>query len=612
MKTVNTLYVATHRNRSRCASISRELISASMLLVILMPWPIYAEAPTLPLAIEKNVAVPMRDGVVLRADVFRPDGVGPWPVLVLRTPYGKDAQKVDSYVKAGYMVVRQDARGRYASDGKWESFYRFDTHDAEDGFDTVEWSAKLPGSNGKVGTYGVSYNAFLQWRLAALRPPSLVAMSARSIPARLTQLEGPGTIRPGRRLNWFYAGMSPDMRLRSGADGVKTKTEAGNLWKNGESQRLLEFLPWLDLPKEVFEDEDEAVKAWLREPHREPWQFVEKCSEINVPNLDICGWFDHCNDGIEMHQAMRRVGLTEIARNGQQLIIGPWSHSGAGARKVGSVDFGPSAALDTKQVEIRYFDYWLKGKANRVDQDAPVRIFVMGKNQWRDEQEWPPQRARTLSFYLDSQGHANTPTGDGVLTDKVPVPAHDSYRYDPKKPVPTLWSASLFTLPADQAPLVNRHDILVYQTEPLTAPMEVTGYPEVILHAASNAPDTDFFARLIDVAPDGTNRDIASGMVRARYRLEKPKLIKPGEVVEYRIKLRPTSNEFQTGHRIRLDITSSDFPNYDRNHNTAADQNADAKLEIAEQTIHHGSAKASRLILPVIANQSNDSRSVTQ
>ncbi|MDZ4402717.1 CocE/NonD family hydrolase [Prosthecobacter sp.] len=551
---------------------------------------------------EKNAAVPMRDGVILRANVFRPEGEGPWPVLVLRTPYGKDAQKPDAYVKAGYIVVTQDARGRYASDGRWESFYRADTHDAADGYDTVEWAAKLPGSNGKVGTFGVSYNAFLQWRLAPLRPPSLVAMCARSIPARLTQLEGPGTIRPGRRLNWFYAGMAPDMRAHSDTEGVKTKAEAARLWKEGEGERLLHFLPWLDLPKNVFEHEKEAVDAWLREPHREPWQFVEHCAEISVPNLDICGWFDHCNDGIEMHQAMRRVGKTEIARTGQRLIIGPWSHSGAGASKVGSVNFGKAAALDTKQVEIRWFDHWLKGKDNGMSKTAPVRIFVMGANRWRDEQEWPPARAVTTTFHLHSSGRANTPSGDGTLSTKPPAAGQDTYRYDPHDPVPTLWSAALFTLPADQAPLAKRNDILVYQTAPLTTALEVTGYPEVILHAASSAPDTDFFAKLIDVAPDGTNRDIASGMVRARYRdgLDKPRLLKPGEAVEYRIKLRPTSNEFQPGHRIRLDITSSDFPNYDRSHNTAADPNADAALETAEQTIHHGGTRLSRLVLPVI------------
>jgi putative CocE/NonD family hydrolase len=552
--------------------------------------------------VERNVAVPMRDGVILRADVYRPDEPGTYPVLVQRTPYDKSGGKPDAYVKAGYIVVKQDARGRYASDGKWESFYRADTHDAEDGYDTVEWAARLPDSNGKVGTFGASYNAFLQWRLAPLRPPSLVAMCARSIPARLTQLEGPGTIRPGRRLNWFYAGMAPDMRAHSGGEGVKTKAEAGKLWKEGEGERLLHFLPWMNLPKNVFEDEREAVEAWMREPHREPWQFVERCAEVSVPNLDIVGWFDHCNDGIEMHQAMRRVGRTEMARNGQRLIIGPWSHSGAGARKVGGVDFGSAAAFALAQAEIRWFDHWLKGKANGVNQDAPVRIFVMGANRWRDEQEWPPTRAKTHVLHLHSRGRANTPAGNGTLAEKIPTEGRDSYRYDPNDPVPTLWSPAMFTIPADQAPLAQRQDILVYQTEPVTAALEVTGYPEVVLHASSSAPDTDFFAKLIDVAPDGTNRDIASGMVRARYRegLDKPKLLQPGEVMEYRIKLRPTSNEFQPGHRIRLDLTSSDFPNFDRNHNTAADQNADAKLEVAEQTILHGGATPSRLLLPVI------------
>jgi hypothetical protein len=236
-----------------------------------------------------------------------------------------------------------------------------------------------------------------------------------------------------------------------------------------------------------------------------------------------------------------------------------------------------------------------------------VRIFVMGANQWRDEQEWPPARAVAHTFFLHSAGAANTPAGNGALVADPPGEGRDSFRYDPRDPVPTLWGANMFTTPADQAPLAERRDILVYQSERLVTALEVTGYPEVILHASTSAPDTDFFARLIDVAPDGSNRDIASGMVRARYRegLDRPKLLTPGAVTAYRIKLRPTSNEFQAGHRIRLDITSSDFPNYDRNHNTAADPNADAGLAVAEQTIHHGGTTVSRLILPVIPRTKN-------
>ena len=558
---------------------------------------------------ERDVPVPMRDGVILRAHVFRPDTPGPYPVLVLRTPYGKGNQ-ADAYVKAGYIVVLQDARGRHASDGLYESFYRADTHDGVDGYDTVEWAAKLRDANGKVGTFGISYDAFLQWRLAPLRPPSLVAMAASSIPPRLTDLEGPGTIRPGRRLNWFYNTMSPDMRKRSGGIEPHTSAAAKKLWDAGEDQRLMNFLPWQSLPDSVWGDEAGVLKDWLRQPHQEPWKLIDGCREVAVPNLNVVGWYDHCNDSIELHQAITRDGRTAAARQGSQLIIGPWSHVPHGARKQGNVDFGPEGGMDLVQAKIRWFDYWIKGAANGVDRDAPVRLFVMGANRWRNESEWPLARARPHTLYLDSAGHANTPAGDGRLVVAAPAAATDRYRYDPKDPVPTLWSKAMYTQPTDQQPLARRQDILVYQTAPLTEPMEVTGNAEVILHAASSAPDTDFFARLIDVAPDGSTRDVAMGMVRTRYRdgLDRPGLLPPGAVTEVRIRLKPTSNEFQRGHRIRLDVTSSDFPNYDRNHNTAADQNADAQLVVAEQTVHHGGSRPSRLILPVIPAQTEGTK----
>lgn len=553
--------------------------------------------------VERDVPVVMRDGVTLRANVFRPAQGGPWPVLVMRTPYGKRSDGFNAYVKAGYIVVSQDARGRYKSDGTFESFYRFHTHDAEDGYDTVEWATKLPGANGRVGTFGASYNAFLQWRLAPLRPPSLVAMAAFSIPARLTDLEGPGSIRPGRRLRWWYGTMSPNMRQRAGRPGPQSTGEAAKVWASGEGERLLHFLPWMELPDSVFEDEAEAVRHWLRHPQTDPWQLDKGCRRIAVPNLDIIGWFDHCNGSIDLHQAMIKQGRTKAARQGQRMIIGPWGHASRGKSKVGDFDFGPAAALNVAQTEIRYFDYWLKKESNGVDKDAPVRIFIMGANRWRDESEWPLKRARPMELFLASNGDANTPAGGGKLLDKPPAASgQDDYRYDPRDPVPTLWKKISFMVPTDQRPLANRRDILVYQSAPLDTPLEVTGYPEVQLYAASSAPDTDFFARLIDVSPDGTAREVAMGMVRARYRnsSNKPKLLKPGQVTCFKIKLRPTANEFQPGHRIRLDITSSDFPNYDRNHNTAADQNADAILVIADQTVRHGGRWKSKLILPVI------------
>ncbi len=563
-----------------------------------------AETGQLGVKIEQNVPVPMRDGVILRADVHRPDRGGPYPVLVQRTPYGKGGN-FDRYVKAGYIVVSQDVRGRYESEGKYESFYRFKTHDAEDGYETVEWAAKLPNSTGKVGTFGTSASAFLQWRLAPLHPPSLVAMSACSIPAQIWYGENPCTIRPGFRLEYF-AMMAVDMRRRENLPGVHSEWVHQILWKI-EEQKWLNWLPWLELPEDFFGYETDSFKAWLKNPHEDPWKLHEDCKNISVPNLDIVGWYDHSNGDMLLFRTMVKEAGTEAARRGSRLIIGPWSH-GRYDRRYGTIDFGPDAVPDKEAVQIRWFDYWLKSKQNGVDKDAPVRIFVMGDNKWRDEQHWPLGRTQDKILFITSEGNANTPNGDGKLIDEKPESADaDKYVYDPNNPVPTPYGAQR-PRPADQRPLANRQDILVYQTKPLTERIEVTGNPIVELYAASSAPDTDWFVRLIDVAPDGLARDVSSGIVRARYRdgFDKPKMIKPGEVIKYTIRMSPTSNAFLLGHRIRLDITSSDFPNYDRNHNTPFDQNADARLAIAMQTIYHGVNHATRIILPWVPNSEKD------
>lgn len=555
-------------------------------------------------AVERDVAVPMRDGVVLRADVYRPAEGGPYPVLVLRTPYGKHGIHPEDRARAGYIVVCQDVRGRYQSDGTFESFVRPRTHDAEDGYDTVEWAARLPGSTGKVGTFGVSYNAFLQWRLAALRPPSLVAMSAQSIPARYTDLEGPGTIRPGRRLVWWFTTMSPDLQRRLNRPGPHTSAAARALWDEGERRTWLGFLPWAELPERAFSQEGPFVRDWLNHPDADPWKLHEGCAQIAVPNLDVVGWHDHCNGDMLLYRTMVERGANETARRGQRIVIGPWSHHPR-KRSYGDIDFGPEASLNVAQLEIRWFDHWLKGKANGVDTEAPVRIFIMGANRWRDEREWPLARARRLELHLDGSGHANSPTGDGRLVASTPTgAAADHYRYDPRDPVPSLHGPALYAIPTDQRPLASRPDILVYQTEPLEANVEVTGHPSLELHASTSAPDTDFFARLIDVAPEGQARDVALGMVRARYRnndLAHPELVTPGAITRYVIRMGPTSNLFRKGHRIRLDVTSSDFPNYDRNHNTAANPNLDTTLAVADQAVFHGGGHPSKLVLPTIA-----------
>lgn len=554
---------------------------------------------------EKNVAVPMRDGTILRADVFRPTGDGPFPVLVHRTPYNK-GPKHAGLTKYGFIVVSQDARGRFASDGEFESFNRAETHDATDGYDTIEWAAKLPGSNGRVGTLGISYDAFLQWRAMGSVPPSLRAAAAFSIPAKYTDLEMPGTVRPGRRWEWWFT-QGADIRKKDGLPPPHKNADAKKLWDEGEGKRILGSLPWLDLPDEMFGHEAAAMKDWLRKPWVDVWKLDEEAARTTVPNLNVCGWYDHCNGSIDLHTAIRSRGASPAARRHSKLIVGPWSHVGLGKRMQGEVDFGRSTQINLDELQARWFGHWLKEGANDdFDDLPPVRLFVMGAGVWRDFEHWPPPNAKPQSWYLAGEGKANTPSGDGRLQATAPTDERsDSYVYDPRDPVPTLWGKSSFTVAADQRPLAARRDILVYQTAPLDAPVETIGYPEVTLFASSDRPDADFFARLIDVAPDGAAIEVTHGLVRARHResLEKVTLLTPGETVEFQIKLRPTAHRFLPGHRLRLDVTSSDFPSYDRNHGTAADPNADAELATATQTVRHGGKFAGRLTLPTMAIQ---------
>ena len=555
-----------------------------------------SEAKELGVKIERNVPVPMRDGIILRANIYRPDRGGPYPVLVTRSPYGAK-ESFDNFVRAGYIVVSQDARGRYGSEGKYESLWKFKTHDAEDGYDTVEWAARLRGSTGKVGTFGTSYPAFLQWRLAPLAPPSLVAMAACSMPARIWDGEKPCTIRPGMMMQSWPRIVVETLRHEN-IPGVHTFWEQAKLSREG-LQKWIHWLPWADLPSDFFGHETETFKSWLKDPHADPWRLDEGCKDIVVPNLEIVGWYDHAHGDMLFFRTMAKEAKTEAARMGSRLIVGPWPHYGS-YRAIRNIDFGPCATLDLDAVKIRWFDYWLKGKHNGVDKDAPVRIFVMGDNTWRDEPHWPLLRARDKTLFIESAGNANTPSGDGRLVIERPESSKtDSFIYDPSDPVPSPFGIGR-PIPIDQRSLAGRKDILVYQTEALTERVEVTGNPIVELYASTTAPDTDWFVRLIDVAPSGLARDVSSGVVRARYRngFDKPELIRPGEVVKYTIRMKPTSNAFLPGHRIRLDITSSDFPNFDRNHNTAANPNTDAALETAHQSIYHGAEQATRIILP--------------
>lgn len=543
---------------------------------------------------EEDVPMVARDGTVLRANVFRPAAAGRYPAIVDRTPYGKAGglSSAARFAQAGYAYISQDLRGRFASGGTWVPFSAPATRDADDGYDAIEWAAAQPWCTGAVGSSGLSYGAWAAWMLARRRPPHLRAMAARSIPGELTDIDWPGAFRLGRRVSWWVQTMAPDVRRRAGLAPLSADDDAHTMGRLARDNwaALLPVSRIVDLlPPGLAEH----VSDWLAHPSRQPWRFAEAHGEIEVPNLDTSGWFDHCNGSIAHLAGLQRHARTPLARTGSRLVIGPWNHMSLGRRRQGEFDFGPASQVDIDALLIRWFDHWLKGVDSGVDRDPPVRYFVLGSGEWRDAATWPPPAAERMLFLGCSGALAADPPSGGEPP--------DTYTYDPRDPVPSLWSSSLFTQPADRRRLDHRSDILRYRTAPLTEDVEIAGNPEVILHAASAAPDTDFFARLADDDPRGAALEIACGMVRARHRqsLDAADFLTPGAPVELRIQLGPTACRFRRGHRIRLEITSSDFPSYDRNHNTGGRDLFDAELRVAHQQVFHAAGRPSRLVLPL-------------
>ena len=567
--------------------------------------------------VQEDVSIPMRDGTILRADVYLPHGTGPFPTVVSRTPYNKrrpltdpeeepDMQSViyERLPEAGYAVVVQDIRGRWASDGEFHPMFSDDWTDAEDGYDTVEWAAAQPWSNGRIGTFGYSYPSWTQWVLAPTKPPHLVTMFTGGMVPRTTDWHLGGVFRPGRALQWTLGSMSPDtQRFLEQPHGPTTVEEYQYLQDHVNREKWLWFLPLKDLPLEAIGGIRERFHDWLANQHVDRWHLEDSFEKIDVPIYHHTGWYDRVVRTVDLFRGMRERGATEETRQNQRLLIGPWTHTTELPRETGDVDFGPEAEVDYFSLIIPWFDYWLKGENNGVMDAAPVRLFVMGANRWRDEQEWPLSRAQATDFYLHSGGHATTPRGDGVLSLQAPSEEpSDSYAYDPRDPVMTLYGANGHDEPHDLRVLDHRRDVLVYQTEPLEREMEVTGNPILTLFGSSSAVDTDFIVKLVDVYADGFAQNLCYGIVRARFRdgFDRIKLMTPGEVYKFTIELLPTSNLFKAGHRIRVDISSSDFPNFDRNHNTGREDWADPELKIAHQSILHDASHPSCITLPVI------------
>jgi putative CocE/NonD family hydrolase len=558
-----------------------------------------------PVVVEHNVMVPMRDGVRLATDVYRPAAPGKYPVILARDPYdnGSDDASVaegHAWARRGYVFLHQDVRGRYDSEG---TFYPY-AAEATDGYDAQQWAATQPWSNGKVGMLGGSYLASAQWLSAHLRAPALTAIAPRMTPYNYYK-------------DVAYVGGA--FSLASRIDWATLVSGRSNQVRNYDWKRLVRHLPLASMDRALGRDLPHW-RDWIAHPSYDSfWKEFDvesRATQIDVPALNIAGWYDvFLRGNLTSFTDMRAKARSQRARAGQKLIVGPWPHAEFPSQRLGELDFGPDSMVKFEALQVRWFDYWLKGEPNGVLDEAPVRIFVMGENRWRDEQEWPLARTRYTKFYLHSAGRANGRAGDGRLDRSPPKdePA-DRYVYDPENPVPTIGGNLMFKPmqagPFDQSALDDRSDVLVFATSPLTEDVEVTGPVTVTLYAASSARDTDFTAKLVDVHPDGKAYNIADGIIRARYResFEREALLEPGKVYEYTIDLWATSNVFLKGHRIRLDISSSNFPRFDRNPNTGHPFGQDALTQPATQTIYHTRRYPSHITLPLIPRTASSRR----
>ena len=573
---------------------------------------------------EPDVMVPMRDGTRLATDIVRPDAPGRFPVLVNRGPYGKDSYLANPdhsiwfFPRNGYVLLSQDVRGRFGSEGDYNPLFQ----EALDGYDTVEWAARQPWSTGRVATTGQSYLGATQYTLAGRRPlpPHLQTMAVVSASADFHQS---WVYHTGGAMEWGwtvpYAILKGRNTLeRAGRHDLLAQMDdyviaPGNFGQPLSDQwyRHLPLRDWINRLREAapyfheYFDQEPDGPYW--------WQLnlMRQARNVAIPMFHISAWYDIFLEGaLNAYQSVRRHGATELARRSQKLLIGPWAHlrpftepTTGGA---GNIDFGSDAAIELHDCLLRWYDYWLKGEQTGIMDDPPVRLFVMGDNRWRDESEWPLARTQYTRWYFRSGGGANTRHGDGVLSTAPPEPDEpaDQYLYDPSDPAPTLGGNTLIIEYGvfDQSPVEDRPDVLSYTSEPLAADLEITGPIAVTLYAATSAADTDFTAKLVDVRPDGFAHNLQDGIVRARYRTSarEASFVTPGAVHRYPIDLWATSHVVKAGHRIRVDISSSNFPRFDRNPNTGAPLGADARLETARQTVHHSAQHPSHITLPII------------
>ena len=557
----------------------------------------------------RDLTFAARDGTLLASDVYLPKGEGPFPALLERTPYTKEnspEMQVGApafFASHGYAVVLQDVRGRFKSGGKFIPFHDDGWGPNRDGYDTVEWIATQPWSNGKVGTIGGSYAGVTQYRMAPTRPPHLRAMYVRESSANY-------------RDEWVYHGGAFELGFMMPWTLRWTLNNLANLAGGEEYARrkgileagLAEMDSWYRqlpiYPNPLAAGLDDWFNDLLANPDDGPfwwqWNIDQKFHEIETPMAHIGGWFDIFMIGtIKNFVGARVYARTPEARAAQRLIIGPWIHGPWNMllSKQGEVDFGPESIRDYNTLRLPWFDHWLKGAENGVLDEAPVQLFVMGENKWRSANEYPLANTRETNWYLRDHGALSAAASAGAEQ-------ADGYVYDPYDPVLTRGGATLSLDGGsyDQRPVEER--CLTYTSEPLQHDLTIIGNVRCALHAMSSAPDTDWVVRLTDVHPDGFSRLLCDGILRARYRgsQTQPELLTPNQVYEFNVDLWATANTFKAGHRIRVAVTSSCFPRFDRNLNTGVANNAAGGTgQTALNTVFHDAKRPSHIVLPVIA-----------
>ncbi|HLK59922.1 MAG TPA: CocE/NonD family hydrolase [Chthonomonadaceae bacterium] len=555
--------------------------------------------PTFTVKIEKKVMVAMRDGVHLATDIYRPDAPGTYPVILQRTPYGREnAVEANFYAKRGYVFIAQDVRGRFDSEGDWHPFVM----EAKDGYDSVEWCASQPWSDGNVGMIGGSYLGFVQWAAAREGNKHLKCLIPIVSP-------------PDPFFNVPYASGALLLTGSMWWGKVVMDKNENHIESPASTLSQLEAfktLPVTDIDKKLFGKHLPYVQEWLQHPTNDSyWQQVNFNDRMKdfapLPALHVSGWFDGDGIGTKLNYA----AMVAAGQTNQKLIYGPWTHAVNTTSKIGNIDFGPDSLRDLDTVYLRWFDHWLKGIDNGIEKEPPVEAFLMGENKWRSFSAWPPKEAQVTRWYLHSKGHANTDKSDGTLSTTPPgaKEPEDHYSYNPADPyIPSI----IRTI----AKTGNTDDILVQQTperdpklldftsEVLKEDLVIAGPIALHLSAASSARDTDWFATLQDITPDGKAISLIQGILRARFRnsFEKPMLLTPGEVADYDLDLWAIGNIFKKGHRLRVLVTSSCFPAYDRNLNTGEDNETTTKMVVAKQTLYHNTSHPSYVTLPTLSN----------